>query len=53
MRQEPFGTKPDMQDVKQLAEVLHLSKAGVNKLLNCADFSTLRVSGRKLVMKND
>ena len=40
-------------DAKQLAEALHLSKAGAYNLLNSPDFPTLRIGGRKLVMKHD
>ena len=44
---EPFETMLDVKDAKQLA------KAGVYKLLNAPDFPTLRIGGRKLVMKNE
>ena len=42
-----------MMDAKQLAEVLRISKAGAYNLLNSPDFPTLRIGGRKLVMKQD
>ena len=53
MSREPFETMPDVMDAKQLAQVLHLSRAGAYNLLNRTDFPTLRIGGRKLVMKND
>lgn len=53
MSKEPFETMPDVMDAKQLAQVLHLSRAGAYNLLNRMDFPTLRIGGRKLVMKND
>ena len=34
MNREPFETMPDVMDVKQIAQALHLSKAGVYNLLN-------------------
>ena len=40
-------------DAKQLAEALRISKAGAYNLLNSPDFPTLRIGGRKLVMKQD
>ena len=42
-----------VQDAKQLGEALHLSKAGAYNLLNTDDFPTLKIGGRKLVMKQD
>lgn len=53
MSKEPFENMPDVLDVKQLATALHLSKAGAYNLLNAPDFPTLRIGGRKLVMKGD
>ena len=53
MNREPFETMPDVMDVKQIAQALHLSKAGVYNLLNNPDFPTLIIGGRKLVMKQD
>ena len=53
MSKEPFENLPDVLDVSQLAEVLHLSRAGAYNLLNQPDFPTLRIGGRKLVMKQD
>ena len=40
MSREPFETMPDVMDAKQLAQALQ-------------DFPTLRIGGRKLVMKNE
>ena len=53
MSREPFETMPDVMDAKQLAEALQISKAGAYNLLNSPDFPTLRIGGRKLVMKNE
>ena len=50
---EPFGSLPDVLDAAQLAETLHLSRAGAYNLLNQTDFPTLRIGGRKMVMKHD
>ena len=52
MSKEPLETMPDVMDAKQLAEVLRISKAGAYNLLNSPDFPTLRIGGRKLVMKH-
>lgn len=53
MSKEPFETMPDVMDAKQIAEALQISKAGAYNLLNSPDFPTLRIGGRKLVMKNE
>ena len=53
MSKEPFENLPDVLDVSQLAEVLHLSRSGAYNLLNQPDFPTLRIGGRKLVMKQN
>ena len=53
MSKEPFEAMPDVMDVKQLAEALQISKAGAYNLLSSPDFPTLRIGGRKLVMKNE
>ena len=53
MNRQPFETMPDVMDAKQLAESLRISKAGAYNLLNDPDFPTLRIGGRKLVMKQD
>ena len=53
MRKQPFETMPDVMDAKHLAEALQISKAGAYNLLNDPGFPTLRIGGRKLVMKNE
>lgn len=53
MSKEPFETMPDVMDAKQIATALRISKAGAYNLLNDPNFPTLRIGGRKLVMKND
>ncbi len=53
MNREPFETMPDVMDAKQIAQALQISKAGAYNLLNSPDFPTLRIGGRKLVMKTD
>ncbi len=53
MSNTPFENLPDVLNAKQLAEALQLSKAGAYNLLNAADFPTLKIGGRKLVMKQD
>ena len=53
MSKEPFETMPDVMDAKQLAQALQISKAGAYNLLNDPDFPTLRIGGRKLVMKTE
>ena len=53
MSKEPFETMPDVMDAKQLAKALQISKAGAYNLLNDPDFPTLRIGGRKPVMKNE
>ena len=53
MNKQTFETMPDVMDAKQIAEALQISKAGAYNLLSSPDFPTLRIGGRKLVMKND
>ena len=53
MNREPFETMPDVMDAKQIAQALQISKAGAYNLLNRTDFPTLRIGGRKLVMKSE
>ncbi len=53
MSREPVEAMPDVMDAKQLAQALQISKAGAYNLLNDPDFPTLRIGGRKLVMKNE
>ena len=53
MSREPFEAMPDVMDAKQLAEALQISKVGAYNLLSSPDVPTLRIGGRKLVMKNE
>ena len=53
MKREPFENMPDVMDAKQIAEALHLSKAGTYNLLSNPSFPTLRIGGRKLVLKQE
>lgn len=53
MSREPFETLPDVMDAKQLAAALRISKSGAYSLLSSPDFPTLKIGGRKLVLKND
>lgn len=53
MNREPFEIMPDVMDAKQLAKALQISKAGAYNLLNTDDFPTLKIGGRKFVMKQD
>ena len=53
MTREPFEAMPDVMDAKQLAKALQISKAGAYNLLNDPDFPTLRIGGRKLVLKQE
>ena len=53
MKREPFENMPDVMDAQQIAEALHLSKAGAYNLLSNPNFPTLRIGGRKLVLKQD
>ena len=53
MTSEPFEAMPDVMDAKQLAKALQISKAGAYNLLNDPDFPTLRIGGRKMVMKSE
>ena len=53
MSREPVEARHDGMDAKQVAEALQLSKAGAYNLLSSPDFPTLRIGGRKLVMKNE
>ena len=50
---EPFAEFPDVMNVRELAAALHLSRAGAYNLMNAPDFPTLKIGGRKLVMKQD
>ena len=53
MTNEMFSSLPDVITAEQLASALQISKSGAYALLNHSDFPTLRVGGRKMVMKKD
>ena len=53
MSKEPFEAMPDVMDAKQKSEAMQIYKAGAYNHLNSPDFTTLRIGGRKLVMKNE
>ena len=53
MANEMFSSLPDVLTAEQLASALQISKYGAYALLNRSDFPTLRVGGRKMVMKKD
>ncbi len=53
MSNEMFSSLPDVMTAAQLASALQISKSGAYALLNSSDFPTLRIGGRKLVMKKD
>lgn len=50
---ELFAEFPDVLGARELAAALRLSRAGAYNLLNAPDFPTLKIGGRKLVMKQD
>ncbi len=45
MNKEPFENMPDVMDVKQIAQTLHLSRAGAYNLMNNPSFPTLLIGG--------
>ena len=53
MSKEIFADLPDVITAEQLASALQISKSGAYTLLNRSDFPTLRIGGRKMVMKKD
>ena len=53
MSNEIFADFPDVLTAEQLAPALQISKSGAYALLNRSDFPTLRIGGRKMVMKKD
>ena len=53
MANEMFSSLPDVMTVEQLASALQISKSGAYALFNHSDFPTLRIGGRKMVMKKD
>ena len=53
MSNEIFADFTDVMTAEQLASALQISKSGAYALLNHSDFPTLRIGGRKMVMKKD
>ena len=53
MSNEMFSSLPDVMTAEQLASALQISKSGAYALLGRSDFPTLRIGGRKMVMKRD
>ena len=53
MANEMFSSLPDVMTAEQLASALQISKSGAYALLSRPDFPTLRIGGRKMVMKRD
>ena len=53
MSNEIFTDFPDVLTAEQLASALQISKSGAYALLTRSDFPTLRIGGRKMVMKKD
>ena len=53
MANEMFSSLPDVMTEEQLASALQISKYGAYTLLNRSDFPTLRIGGRKMVMKKE
>ena len=53
MSRELFTDLPEVLDARQIAATLRISRASAYNLLNSADFPTLRIGRRKLVMKDD
>ena len=53
MSNEIFADFTDVMTAEQLASALQISKSGAYALLNRSDFPTLRIGGRKMVMKKE
>lgn len=53
MSNEIFAELPDVITAEQLASALQISRSGAYALLNRSDFPTLRIGGRKMVIKKD
>ena len=53
MANEMFSSLPDVMTAEQLASALQISKSGAYALLSRPDFPTLRIGGRKMVIKKD
>ena len=53
MSKEIFADFTDVMTAEQLASALQISKSGAYALLHGSDFPTLRIGGRKMVMKKE
>ena len=53
MSYQLFDDLPDILDARQIASALRISRASAYNLLSSADFPTLHIGKRKLVMKTD
>ena len=53
MANEMFSNLPDVITAEQLASALQISKSGAYNLLNRSDCPTLRIGGRKMVLKTN
>ena len=53
MSYQLFDDLPDILDARQIALALRISRASAYNLLSSADFPTLHIGKRKLVMKTD
>lgn len=53
MSYQLFDNLPDILDARQIALALRISRASAYNLLSSADFPTLHIGKRKLVMKSD
>lgn len=53
MSYQLFDNLPDILDARQIALALRISRASAYNLLSSADFPTLHIGKRKLVMKTD
>lgn len=53
MSNEIFADFTEVMTAEQLTSALQISKSGAYALLSRSDFPTLRIGGRKMVMKKD
>ena len=53
MSDQIFNHLPDILYASEIASALRISRAGAYNLLSSADFPTLHIGRRNLVMKND
>ena len=53
MSNEIFADFTEVMTAEQLTSALQISKSGAYALLNRSDFPTLRIGGRKMVMKKE